>query len=312
MIKQLEQEYKNGRTKNEMFPELFEAEKLLPHYQFLLDDDLCKEIVIKKDGIYGTFDVHGKTLSMYLDDTDLCAVPSQLLNRGFYEDEELDMVLEILKLLPKNSTFLDVGANLGWYGLNVLKNFPEMSVYSFEAVPETAKRLKANFELNGFKDNIHIYNYGLFTENTKKSFYYDVVASGASSMADLRELSTTKVIEVEMKRLDDCNINFDNVEFIKCDVEGSEYFVYQGAEETIKKFKPIIFSEMLRKWSAKFGYTPNDIIKFLNQMGYECYVISEGKNLRPCPAVDENTIETNYYFLHKEKHKDIIDKFTEN
>lgn len=247
--------------------------------------------------------------SMYLDDTDLCAVPSQLINKGFYEHEELEMVIRILNLLPKNSTFLDVGANLGWYGINVLKNFPDMSVYAFEVVPDTAKRLRDNFELNGLKDNIYIYNYGLFTENTKKSFYYDVVASGASSMADLRELSTTKVIEVEMKRLDDVSIKFDNVEFIKCDVEGSEYFVYQGAEETIKKYKPVIFSEMLRKWSAKFGYTPNNIIDFLNQKGYDCFVISEEKKLRPCPVVDENTIETNYYFLHRDKHKEIIEKF---
>ncbi len=311
MIKELECEYKNGKAKAEMFQDLFEAEKQLHHYKFLLEDGVCKKIVINKDSIYGTFEILGKTLSMYIDETDLCAVPSQLLNKGFYEPEELEMVLQILAMLPKNSTFLDVGANLGWYGINVLKNFPEMSVHAFEAVPDTAKRLKDNFELNELSDKINIHNYGLFNENTTKTFYYDVVASGASSMADLRGLATTKVIDVEMKRLDDCNINFENVEFIKCDVEGSEYFVYQGAEETIKKYKPIVFSEMLRKWSAKFGYTPNDIINFFNGGGYDCFVISNNKKLRPCPIVDENTIETNYYFLNREKHKRIIEKYIE-
>ena len=107
MIKELECEYRNGKAKSEMFQELFEAEKSLQHYKFLLEDELCKEIVIRKDGIYGTFNILGKELSMYLDDTDLCAVPSQLINKGFYENEELEMVIQILNLLPKNSTFFE-------------------------------------------------------------------------------------------------------------------------------------------------------------------------------------------------------------
>lgn len=59
MIKELERNYRNGKAKSEMFQELFEAEKDLQHYKFLLEDELCKEIVIRKEGIYGTFNVFG-------------------------------------------------------------------------------------------------------------------------------------------------------------------------------------------------------------------------------------------------------------
>ena len=41
--------------------------------------------------------------------------------------------------------------------------------------------------------------------------------------------------------------------------------------ETFKKFKPIIFTEMLRKWAAKFGYHPNDIINYFSNFGYNCF-----------------------------------------
>ena len=62
---------------------------------------------------------------------------------------------------------------------------------------------------------------------------------------------------------------------------------------------------MLRKWSAKFGYHPNDIIEFFNKLGYQCFAIQNG-NLINFDKVDEETIETNYFFLHKEKHQKII------
>lgn len=66
---------------------------------------------------------------------------------------------------------------------------------------------------------------------------------------------------------------------------------------------------MLRKWSNKFGYHPNDIINLFTKIGYQCYVIND-KKLKLFTKVDENTIETNYFFLHKQKHLDIIRKIT--
>ncbi len=92
------------------------------------------------------------------------------------------------------------------------------------------------------------------------------------------------------------------VDFIKCDVEGSELFVYQGGLETLKKYKPVVFSEMLRKWSAKFGYHPNDIIALFKNIGYQCYVITVDNYLKEITEVTEETVETNYFFLHGEKH----------
>ena len=69
-----------------------------------------------------------------------------------------------------------------------------------------------------------------------------------------------------------------------------------GLGEFISRNQPIIFSEMLRKWSAKSGYTPNDIIKPMEELGYGCFVIADGQRLQECPLVDENTVETNYFF----------------
>jgi hypothetical protein len=62
---------------------------------------------------------------------------------------------------------------------------------------------------------------------------------------------------------------------------------------------------MLRKWSAKFNYHPNDIIELLNSIGYLCFTIRE-KNLKEFHLMDENTLDTNFIFLHKENHANQI------
>lgn len=65
------------------------------------------------------------------------------------------------------------------------------------------------------------------------------------------------------------------------------------------------FTEMLRKWSAKFNYHPNKILDLCAPLGYQCYVINDGK-LREFGRVDEETVETNYFFLHREKYIKLI------
>ena len=143
------------------------------------------------------------------------------------------------------------------------------------------------------------------------TFYYDIEGSGGSSFVNLRERKNIDKVSVKTELFDNFMINnkIEKIDFIKCDVEGSELFVFEGGINSIKEFKQIIFTVMLRKWSAKFNYTPNNIIQLLGNIGYECFAISDNKQLRYCPKVTEDTIETNYYILHKEKHKSIVEKF---
>jgi hypothetical protein len=66
---------------------------------------------------------------------------------------------------------------------------------------------------------------------------------------------------------------------------------------------------MLRKWTAKFNYHPNDIITFFSEIGYQAYIICGKSQLKQIKTIDEMTIETNYFFLHHKSHADIIKQF---
>jgi hypothetical protein len=66
--------------------------------------------------------------------------------------------------------------------------------------------------------------------------------------------------EVEIKQLDSFKF-FENVDFIKIDVEQFEYFVILGALKTIKKNKPTIFFENKRNEA-------DTVILLLLNLGY--------------------------------------------
>lgn len=277
-------------------------------YQFrkIMNNNICREICIQEDDVYGVFENNGIIVKMGLDQKDMGAIPYTILIEGNYEKEEGEMVEKLTSYLESQFIMFDIGANLGWYGINEKKRFPECRIDFFEPVPNTYNKLKKNLQLNDICD-CHVNNVCVGNKEGIIEFYYDTVASGASSMVNLRELTTTEVINVQMITLDEYakKSNIKQLDFIKCDTEGSEFLVLQGGKECIEKYKPIIFSEMLRKWSAKFDYHPNDIIRFLKKIGYECYVI-QGDKLKRIYEVSENTIQTNYFFLHQEKHRNII------
>lgn len=285
---------------------LFDKEVSLFEYCAFTRDNPCIEICIRQDGVHAVFEIDGCVIKMELDERDTAAVPHTILAEGRYEKEEFDMVMQIMPYLDENDVILDVGANLGWYGININKRYPSYQIHYFEPVPDTYERLLRNLELNNLK-TCSANRFGLSCETKEERFYYDVKASGASSLADLRELDSTQQIVVRMMRLDEYarQANIQQLDFIKCDVEGSELFVYQGGRKTLQKYKPIVFSEMLRKWSAKFHYSPNDIIDLFRDLGYGCFVIREGY-LKAFDRVDEETVETNYFFLHREKHNRVI------
>ena len=88
----------------------------------------------------------------------------------------------------------------------------------------------------------------------------------------------------------------DKIDFIKIDVEGNEKFVLEGGKETLEKYRPLVYTELLRKHAKRFGYHPNDVIDFMKRFDYACFAIREG-SLTEVDRIEETTEETNFFFL---------------
>ena len=309
MFAELKCEYKNGRIdKHKYMEEMFNAHKYLFEYPPLINDSPITNIEITKEQVIFTINNEGDHILLCCDGRDAHSLPMIFLNLSETETYENAM---ILKLIKQKDVVFDIGANIGWYTINILLKRKGASVYSFEPIESSYQYLMKNLSFNNLNSD-NAYNIGFSDENKLAKFYFDIKFAMASSMANLREVEGTVLEEREVKRLDDfvsTVLSLEKLDFIKCDVEGAELLVFKGAVETIKKYKPIIFTEMLRKWAAKFNYHPMDILRFFNNIGYRCFTIYK-QNLVEFYEMNEETVDTNFIFLHSEKHVDIVGKYS--
>jgi hypothetical protein len=74
--------------------------------------------------------------------------------------------------------------------------------------------------------------------------------------------------EVEMKKLDDLNIDLENYNFINIDVQGYELQVFCGGKNTLSKIDYII-SEVNRAELYKDCVKINELEDFLKDYGFE-------------------------------------------
>ena len=294
-------EYQQGTlTKVEYIDMMHQKHQALFEYAVFIDETNIKTIEIIDSSVIMTTRDQG--IKLLCDKDDKRIIPVEILNFGSYEQECMDMMMKLIK--PSFKVF-DVGANIGWYSLNFAKTISDVEVYAFEPVPKTFNYLTRNIELNEIHC-IEKYNFGFSNEVKELTFYYDLEGSGNSSMANLSDKKHVQEITCKVTTLDQFTQKENiAVDFIKCDVEGAELFVFAGGEVTLRQYKPIIFTEMLRKWSAKFNYHPNQIIEFLSELGYRCFIIKENR-LEGFSSMDQNTVETNFVFLHNDKHREEI------
>ena len=296
--------YLNGEIeKHRYVEEMFETHRHLFEYPTLIKKSPIQKIEINNEEVIFTIHNANNSIMICCDEKDAYSLAMTFLNFSAYEADESDMILKLIK--PEDVVF-DIGANIGWYTLNILLKHKGTSVYSFEPIKSSYRYLIKNLTLNHQKTD-KVYNIGLSNENKTVKFFFDTECTTASSMVNLREDEGTVMVECEVKRLDDVFPSFgiNRLDFIKCDVEGAEKLVFEGGIETIKKYRPIIFSEMLRKWAKKFDHHPNDIIKLFAAIEYDCYVIRHNR-LRKIGEVTEETIETNFMFLNKSKHAEVL------
>ncbi len=268
---------------------------LFDYADFIRDTDIVN-ISISDGLIIMTSRATG--IQMLCDRQDKRIALIEILNFGSYEQVEASLMF---RLIDQGANVFDIGANVGWYAMNIAKLVKGVQVYAFEPIPATFAYLEQNVRINGFR-NIHLHNFGFSDQEQELIFYYYPEGSENASSANLFESPNTQRLTCKVKALDAfVGATRLHVDFIKCDVEGAELLVFQGGIETIKRQRPIIFAEMLRKWSAKFNYHPNDIIALLGDIGYKCFT-AQGTHLVEFSVMDENTTETNFFFLHPTKH----------
>lgn len=175
------------------------------------------------------------------------------------------------RFLHKNETFIDIGANIGTFTLYASKLVgSEGKVLTFEPHPKFYNFMLYNIKLNGFQ-NIDYHNVGLSNENSELYF-----SENLDSMNHILTQQSNDSIKVKVHKLDDYTEAYKIIDLIKIDIEGYELFCLKGALSTLKKTRKVIF-ESNNSFTRYFGYSTFDIIRFLNELDFEVYKMSDIK-----------------------------------
>lgn len=250
-----------------------------------------------------------------------CRAESILAMQGDYEQQDFDL---IKSMIHEGDIVFDVGGNVGLFSLQLAASCRMAEFYAFEPVPATYENMRRNLRLNdSLAARIKIFNVG-FSDKEGEFVFYLPSANEAASMRPINDefylresvegiyTGNEKMTQVKCRvmRLDDfcCEKNiFPDI--LKMDVEGAELFVLKGATGMLGK-QPVIYCEMLRKHAKRFDYHPNDIINFMSERDYSCFTFHKNK-FSVVENIDDETTETNFFFLNRKKHADIIMRNTE-
>jgi FkbM family methyltransferase len=224
-------------------------------------------------------------------------VISRRANKEAKDNFDMGMVLETIELLPKHlklpvrfyysklrktlepELFLlrelvgegrravDIGANRGYYTfmLSKLCQFVE----AFEPQP-----LPIDYIVSYGRKNINCYNVALSNFNGYLELNIPVLNNqAADGLASFKKISgEQKSITVPVHTLD--NYNFQNVSFIKIDVEGHELQVIEGAKETILRDKPVLLVEIEQRHLENISIL--EVFERISGLGYEGSFYSKG------------------------------------
>ncbi len=214
-----------------------------------------------------------------------CGVTDMTRRGGVYEHYIFDYIRD--NIYTKGRTIIDIGANFGFHTLEFADLVGDGKVISFEPQKLIYYQLCGNIILNGY-DNITAYNVALSDEHNylkMENLQYNSTETINIGNAHLDAYYDSGYNEVEVRPLD--SYEFDSVSVIKIDVQGYEPRVLNGAIETIKRHKPVIFIEVESPQLQIYGYTQDDVFERLNSMGYKYKKVLNAEHLVDYVAVPE-------------------------
>ncbi len=189
-------------------------------------------------------------------------------------DHDTNVLPKVLPFVPVNGVVIDAGSFVGdqtiAYANKVGVNG---KVLAFEPFPEAFQCLEYNM-----KELPHVVCENKALGN-KNGFVTAKALSENFGMAIVEESSEGIHIVTLDSYLESFPYEFTQLDFLKIDIEGEEIHMLQGAKQTIGKFKPVMFIEVNKSTLKAKGYTKNDLLQTIHDLGYTYRNVYEEQGL---------------------------------
>jgi len=212
----------------------------------------------KRSGRYAEFKIGNYKLRLDRYNLHDAFMLDELRDGGVYEPEVSSYIIKNLK---SGETFIDIGANNGYYTLLVANLVGNGKIISIEPNPEAFKRLMTNIALNNLSNVISL-NLALSDSEGKALLYLDDNAEeGLASLKTIRY--SQPFVEVELKRFDRL-FKVETIKMIKMDVEGTEIDIIRGGlEDYTIDHKNV---DIIMEWNP--FYRNKEDFDYLNRLFY--------------------------------------------
>ena len=189
-------------------------------------------------------------------------VSFELYINGIYEKQTIEF---ICSSIPRNGTFVDVGANIGAICVEVARRRPDVNVNAFEASPRVFQYLIQNSAQNNLS-NLEIHNLAIHeVGGIELPFFSPLELNGKGSFSPVYT-STPEMVKTV--RLDDFLMSRNIIpNFIKIDVEGFELLIFKSIFKLDLKSSILLF-EFVDWAESAAGFKIGSAQKYLLDKGF--------------------------------------------
>jgi FkbM family methyltransferase len=194
-----------------------------------------------------------------------------------------------VRLSEGRDRFLDVGAYTGLFALAVARQNPGVQCDAYEIVPENYLLMWENTIHNNLVAQVHPRLVGLGAASGSLKVPASI-GSGALASSVALDSVAAEGIDIPVATLDEMYGGFNGTMAMKIDVEGFEWEIFKGGRELLRRVKPDMVCEVLRR-------APNipQMQAFLEETGYNLFHITEA-GLRPATRIVPVKLERDWLF----------------
>ena len=188
-------------------------------------------------------------------ETHLPRMLKKSVDKGLPAEYQVAVRRRSIELCTNRTLALDIGANVGLWSRDFVNSFAR--VIAFEPVALFRECLEHNVQGTNFE----VQPIALGDQDTVGTMIITEDNSGHSHL----DPATMGTGNVPVVRLD--TLNFHDVSYIKIDCEGYEYRILQGAEQTIRRCRPVIVIEQKPHDAYSKQYGQFAAVKLLQEWG---------------------------------------------
>jgi FkbM family methyltransferase len=170
--------------------------------------------------------------------------------------------------------FIDIGANIGFYSMLAVNKKGYNAAIAFEPSPNSFERLQRNVKLSRADKKVNTFNKAIGDSNDTMNLVQNPIHTGGNTLTDESRNKSTVAVQVTplSDLLERKGVEYEDISFIKIDVEGFEVNVLKGMKNVLNQLRQdsLIFIETREEDGNKekvMGLLSNSGFKQIDSFG---------------------------------------------